>query len=590
MFKRLQKRVRKQFKRQQKQVETLSQTAEKGIERNVFKRFSRLRPVRRFIFGWVGLFLLLAGCLIAQNQQLGAYYQRLQPVAGGIYNEGVIGSVSNVNPIYASSDVDRSLSKLLFSGLLSYDENNNLVGHLAESYSVDTTSRIYTVVLKQGLTWHDGKSLNADDVVYTYQTIQDPDAQSPLLSSWQGIKVAATNDRTVTFTLPSPLASFPYNLTNGILPKHVLGSVKPINMRSAEFNTMSPIGSGPFTWHGLQVIGNDPSDAEEQVALLPFDGYTAGKPKLNEFILHSYASSDKLVSAFESGQLNAAAGLQAVPNKKPASTQVHSLLLTAGTYTFFKTTSGVLADAKVRQALVAASSPTDIINSLGFMTRPVTEPLLAGQLAFNKAYAQKTNDVTAAKALLAQAGWQPGTDGRLVKDGQPLTFNFVAADTPEYRTVTTQLRKQWEAIGVKPSIQLVSAADYATIFAGHDYDATLYGVSIGEDPDVYAYWDGSQADVRSANRLNLSEWKNATADAGLEAGRTRLDPQLRAIKYAPFLQAWQQDSPALGLYQPRYLYLTRGSLYGLPTNSINNGVNRFNNVQNWQIRTAKVTQ
>jgi len=64
---------------------------------------------------------------------------------------------------------------------------------------------------------------------------------------------------------------------------------------------------------------------------------------------------------------------------------------------------------------------------------------------------------------------------------------------------------------------------------------------------------------------------------------------LRAIKYKPFLQAWQQDAPALGLYQPRVLYLTNGEVAGLSDATLNTATDRLNNVQNWQIREARVT-
>jgi ABC-type transport system substrate-binding protein len=117
----------------------------------------------------------------------------------------------------------------------------------------------------------------------------------------------------------------------------------------------------------------------------------------------------------------------------------------------------------------------------------------------------------------------------------------------------------------------------------------LYGISIGADPDVFVYWDSSQADIRASNRLNFSEYKNATADTSLETGRTRTDPALRTIKYRPFLQAWQQDYPALGLYQPRLLYLTSGTVGGLHDTVVNTPANRYNNVTNWEVRQARVT-
>jgi ABC-type transport system substrate-binding protein len=89
--------------------------------------------------------------------------------------------------------------------------------------------------------------------------------------------------------------------------------------------------------------------------------------------------------------------------------------------------------------------------------------------------------------------------------------------------------------------------------------------------------------------LNFSEYNSKTADAALEAGRTRLDPALRAAKYAPFLQAWQADYPALGMYQPRFLYLTRSTVHGLLDHPINADAERFTNVHNWQIREARKT-
>jgi hypothetical protein len=86
----------------------------------------------------------------------------------------------------------------------------------------------------------------------------------------------------------------------------------------------------------------------------------------------------------------------------------------------------------------------------------------------------------------------------------------------------------------------------------------------------------------------LSEYKSSQADEALEAGRTRFDPALRAIKYEPFLQAWQTDAPALGLYQPRFLYITREPVSGLTEQSINSAADRFDNVVNWEILTGKV--
>lgn len=584
-------RFRRRYKQREKQAQVFGQQTEVSLERLFFKRFGRLVAVQRFVIGWISLLILLIAGVLLQNLRLGDYYQNLQPIPGGIYNEGVLGTFSTANPLYATSDVDNTVSRLLFSGLFTYDQHNQLTGNLASYYRVDEKGTTYTVHLRPHLKWHDGRSLTSADVLFTYQTIQNPDAKSPLMSSWQGITVSTPDPLTIVFKLPSALASFPYNLVNGIVPANRLSTLPVTDLRSADFNTVNPVGSGPFVWQALQVSGTDRGNTHQQIVLRPFAGYQLGKPKLQEFIVHAYANQPQLISAFNLGQLNGLEGVSAAPQAvvKRARSVTHNLLLTAGTYVFFKTTVAPLAEKDVRLALVEGADPLAIIKNLGYPTRPVREPLLQRQLAYDPSFVQVPHNTLAGMAQLDAAGWKVGKNGIRIKDNKPLAFKLVATDTSEYRMVTSLLKKQWRAIGVDAQIRLLSGQDFQIALTYHDYDAVLYGVSLGVDPDVFVYWDSSQADVRSANRLNLSEYKNLAADAALEAGRTRLDPLLRIIKYKPFLQAWQQDAPALGLYQPRVLYFTNGNVAGLSDATVNNAADRLNNVQNWQIREAKVT-
>jgi len=585
-------RFRRRLRKGQQQVEDLGVQAEQNIERHLFRRFGRLGPIRRFLIGWLSLLVLLIAGLVIQNLSLSGYYQTFQTVPGGIYNEGVRGIFTNANPLYATSDADATVSRLIFAGLFTYNQQGKLVGDLASYYSVDTRGTTYTVHLKPNLTWQDGRPLTSTDVVFTYQSIQNPDAQSPLQSSWRGISVTAPDARTVVFKLSDALASFPYNLTNGIVPKHLLASVPPSDLRSADFNTVHPVGAGPFAWQAVQVTGSgDPDKTTYEIALTPFAHYQGGTPKLQKFDVQVFGSQQQLIQAFDSNQLTAVEGLDQIPAqvRNDHSVIQHNLSLRAANMVFFKTSTGVLADAQVRQALVKSADVPRIIAGLGYPAHAVREPLLTGQLGYDPGYAQAGFDLTAARKMLDADGWQIGKDGIRTKAGQPLTFTLTASDTPEYRDVTRQLQQQWRVLGIDVHIQLQAAADFQSTLAYHTYDAVLDGISIGPDPDVFVYWDSSQADIRSANRLNLSEWKNPTADASLEGGRTRRDPALRVIKYKPFLQQWQANAPALGLYQPRLLYLTRGPVNGLSDGSLNTATDRFDNVQNWEIRQAKVT-
>lgn len=585
-------RFRRKLRKGQRQVEDLGSQAEQQIEQHLFKRFDRLLQVRRFVIGWVGLVVLLIGAMVAQNLALSGYYQTLRTVPGGIYSEGVLGRFTNASPLYATSDADATVSKLIFAGLFTYDNQGKLTGDLAESFKVESHGSMYTVRLKPNLKWQDGQPLTSEDVVFTYQLIQNPDVQSPLRSGWQGVSVTAPDSRTVVFKLPGVLAPFPYSMTNGIVPKHLLENVAPTDMRSADFNTIKPVGAGPFAWQAIQVSGDgDPRHAQEQIALKPFKDFQGGQPQLQKFVVQIYADQKQLVHAFADNQLTAIEGLSEIPHdvKDHDSVVAHNLPLRAATMVFFKTTEGVLADQKVRQSLVRATDVPEIIQGLTYPARMVREPLLVDQVGYDPSLVQPPFNPKAARELLEADGWKTGAGGIRVKDGHKLSFSLTVADTAEYHSVARKLEGQWRSVGVDAKVQFLDATDFQNTLTYHSYESILYGVSIGVDPDVFVYWDSSQADIRAANRLNLSEYKNDIADAALEAGRTRIDPSLRVIKYKPFLQAWQQDAPAVALYQPRVLYLTNGPVSGLEEKPINTATDRFSNVQNWEIKEAKVT-
>ncbi len=565
--------------------------AERQFEQNLIRRFGHLSLVKRFVAGWLTAIILLGVGVALQTQALSGYYQTLQPVPGGIYNEGILGDYTNANPVYASGEANIAISRLIFAGLLQYNNKNQLIGNLASDWSVDPTGEIYTVHLRPNLKWQDGRPLTANDVVFTYQVMQNPDAQSPFYASWQGVTVTAPDSRTVEFTLPNPLSSFPYSLTTGIIPKHILGNVAMDQMRSLAFNTTHPIGAGPFALQNLQVSGDTPETQQQEIELRPFINYHGGTPKLASFIVHTYGNQNDMVSSFKHQTINAMAGLSSLPTGLQNDSSIHqySIPLTAATMVFFKTSDGVLTDTKVRQALVAGANTAAIMQKLGYKTKPVNEPLLEGQLGYSLDHRQSSYNPSAAMQELEADGWILGADGIRYKNGQPLTFGLYTPSDSAYAQTALQLSRQWRAIGAKVQVYLQDQTQFQATLAFHNYDALLYSIAIGVDPDVFVYWDSSQADVRSPTRLNFSEYKSPAADAALEAGRTRTGDALRAIKYEPFLQAWQQDAPALGLYQPRFLYITRGPVYNLDEQTINTEGGRFNNVQNWMINEAPET-
>ena len=582
-------RWRRRIRSGKNQVEDLGSQAEQGFEEHLIKRMSRLGRVRRFIAIWVALIVLLLGGLFIQIRKLQGYYLTNQPAPGGIYSEGILGSFTNVNPIYAVGSVDSSVSRLVFAGLFTFNDKNQLVGELAKSYTVDARGTTYTVLLKDNLQWQDGRPLTAEDVVFTYTTIQNPDTKSPLASSWQGIKVAAIDKKTVSFTLPSILSAFPYSMVNGIIPKHVLGKVAPEQMRSVLFNTNSPIGSGPFKWDAIEIVGTADEDREQRIALKPNDSYVNGQPKLDSFVIRSFANEIKMRNAFKKGELNGVVGLSKIPDDllEDNSVRVYNIPLNSQVLLFLKTTTPVLSDQKVRQAISYGLNTGAVRLAADVPVLPSDSPLLANQLGYDKTLTQKTGSPEQAAKLLDEAGWKLNDKGIRVKDGKELTLAITTQNNQTYESVAKNIKKQMALIGVNVEIVVLKDNELQSALAVHDYDSLLYGISLGPDPDVFAYWHSSQADLRSPSHLNFSEFKSTAADKALEAGRTRSDPATRAIKYRPFLDAWSKEAPAVALYQPRFLYVVREPLANFNPTRMNTGTDRYNEVNQWMIRETK---
>jgi peptide/nickel transport system substrate-binding protein len=580
------RQLRKGFKRRKKSAVEIGRQADEQIEKFLIGRFERLTVVRRFIALWSALFLVLIFVTLAQLHALGPYYQALRPVPGGIFSEGMVGKFTNANPLYATGAANTSISHLIFSGLFKYDNNNHLVGDLAKDYKLSTNQTRYIVHLRQNVSWQDGQPFTAEDVLFTFQTIQNPEAESPLYSSWQGIKVSKLDPETVEFDLPNPLSSFPYSMTTGIIPAHSFTNIKPVQMRSALFNT-EPIGTGPFEWKFVEVNGSTSADLQQRILLAAFDKYWHGRPQLDGFNITVFPDDKKLQSAFDKKQLNAMSGLNAVPDQLKDDNNIHvyNTPFSSEVMAFFNNSKPILSDPSIRRALVSGADRQKLPSLLDYPVKLADEPLLSTQLGYDPSVAELPYDQSGANQLLDKAKWAKDSNGVRAKGSQKLHLVLAAQDTPEFTRVAQYLQRQWSALGIRVDVSYYTAEDLQnSIIANHDYDILLYGISLGVDPDVFAFWDSTQASTSSQGHLNLSEYKSKAADQSLEAGRTRADPALRVTKYKIFLSAWRQDAPALALYQPNYLYISRGPVVNYERSEINTSAERFNNVQNWMIR------
>jgi peptide/nickel transport system substrate-binding protein len=545
----------------------------------IVRRLVNLREVRRHALGWLLLVAALSAVAFWQNGIAAQQYNSVVPAEGGVYTEGVSGALDNLNPLFATTSAERSASRLLFANLLTYDDKNDLVGELAEHWQSDSTGRIYTLQLRQNAKWQDGIPITADDVLFTFNLVKDADTRSPLYAGWRNIGVQKVDARTITFTLPVSFAAFPNSLAIGILPQHILKGLHPAELRTAPYNRSPTVASGPFQFQDLSAV--DSGQKHFLLRMTANTNYVLGAPKLTGFQLHAFKDSETIPQAFNSQEIASFsdASLTQLGTLNKDSYIRTDAPLYNGVYSFLRTDSPYLSDVRVRQALQLATNQTAILKLFSNKVQPLTGPLLPGQLGYRPDVAQPGFNPSRAAQLLDEAGWTAGKDGKRQKDGQPLKLHMVTINSGNYPAVVQELMREWARIGVQFDPLVVKPEDVQqNIIIPRAYDVLVYEVSIGRDPDVYAYWHSSQA---TSLGLNLSDYKSAKVDDELDSARTKLDPALREAKYRLFVQQWTADAPAIGLYRPTITYIQNKNVTTFPGHPLVDPADRYFNVRSW---------
>lgn len=553
----------------------------------IFQRLDTIRDARRHIIMWVLAVGILIGASGLQLMWYHGNYQTLAAADGGTFAEGVLGPVKTLNPLFASSPAEESISSLIFSRLFMYDTSGNLHGDLASDIKVDNTGKIYTVTIRPDVKWTDGFSLTAKDVLFTTDLLKNS-AVHPTIKGWDNITVAVIDDRTLTFTLPAIYAAFPDALTFPIIPQHILSEVVPNTLRENTFSD-NPIGSGPFKLRIIQDI--DTSVGRRIIHLERNSDYYKGLSRFDRFQLHVYGTRGAIVKALSSGEISAAADLTMMDtrlinndNYKAVTSPVNS-----GVYALLNTTKGVLKDKNVRLALQTGTDTATLRNQLANDIPALDSPFITGQLTGNVPHAP-AYDLNKAKKILDDAGWKLSGESRQ-KDGIPLKINVVTTKDNDYERALETLAGQWRSIGVTVDTLVINPSDQSqglvqNVLQQRNYDVLVYQLSIGADPDVYAYWHSSQI---GTSGLNFSNYANAISDDALVSARSRIESDLRNNKYITFARQWLADVPAIGLYQStsQYVYSKNIRPYRA-TNTLITPQDRYSDVLYWSVGLESV--
>ncbi len=500
------------------------------------------------------LIILLVFSWFFLTKQLVAVYEKLSvPFVRPKIVEGVIGKPLALNPLFTQNDAEVDITSLVFRGLTRVTADGSFEPDLAESFSAENEKE-YLFKLKKDIYWHDGKKFTASDVIYTVRTAQDPNLKSRYFDSFKDVKVEKLDDFTIKFILKESFSPFPGVLKLGIIPEHV------------SLKRFKPIGTGSF-----RVL----SSSLQKVTL------TNGRVNL---IFKFYPNIQLALTALQLGEIGSLGGLGSEdlkqikdsPQLKIYTTRLNSRFVAI----FFNTKAASLSEKAVRNALVLATSKENIVKELNINKESiVTSPIPKSSWAGNNFEKKPDYNQDLAVSTLEKNGWKLEGNVRK-KDGKELAIKITSIDSPDLLKIMALVKEQWGELGIKIDTRVLTGSELREkIIQSREYEVLISTQAIGADPDQYVLWHSTQTEL--ANITNLT---SAKVDKALEDGRTINDKEIRRNKYLEFQKLLVDEVPAVFLYWVDYNYVAPSKISGVTLNDLLLPIDRFNSINNWQVK------
>ncbi len=440
-----------------------------------------------------------------------------------------------INPILTSETISASLMNLIFSSLVKIDAANRPVPDVAESWEVSDDGLVWTFFLRRDVKFHDGHSLTAHDVEFTYRSIMDPKNMAPSAEKYKLIdKIEVEGDYVFRVELKHPFAPFIHWMMRAIAPSHLL---KNSDLRNTPFN-QHPVGSGPFKLTDWTEDDTIVLDANKEYFL-------KGRPVLDRLIFRTYPDKKLALRAISDGEMDIALDLAAADLMFLSKKGTFRACPTSNSYYYaivLNLSDPLFEDVRVRKALDHAIDKDFIIkNQLKGYSKVCTGPFGVDSWGYNPNVQPVSYDVEKARKLLEQAGWQDTDgDGILDKDGKPFEISLVVPNISDnLERIAVAIRAQLVKAGIKVKMEY---SDEPVLSRKKPFQALLAKLSTGADPDHESkLWHSRWTES------NLASYENSAVDELLELGRQAGDLEKRKAVYYEAHRIIHDDCPAIFL-------------------------------------------
>eukprot|EP01037_Dinobryon_pediforme_P004231 gene4231-4282_t len=436
-------------------------------------------------------------------------------------------------------------SSKIFQGLLDYSTLLEPKPVLAKSWSLSDDKRSYTFKLQDNVTFHDGKPMTADDVIFSIMKFHfelAPRARSV----FQKIKEATAPDpHTVVFTLDTPFEPFLlmfHATAAAIVPKHVYDGTDYRNNPANQ----KPIGTGPFQFAEWQ--------RGSFIRLKKYDGYwKPGQPYLDEIVYRIVPDSQSRALALETGQVLMSAASDIEPFDVPRFQTKPNLDIETKGWECFAPLMWIelnhrvkpLGDVKVRRAISMAVDREFILKRLWFgVGKVATSPISSTTLFYDPASKLAAHDVKAANALLDEAGYKADSSGvRFKLRHLTLPYGEIWSRLAEY------LRATFKQIGIELTLESTDTGGWASRVSAWDYDTTINFLYQFGDPTLGVERTYVSTNIQKVVFTNTGGYANPDVDKAFAEGRNGATAAERKIAFAQAQKLLIADMPQIWIQE-----------------------------------------
>jgi peptide/nickel transport system substrate-binding protein len=453
------------------------------------------------------------------------------------------GDPATLDPGLQYDTTSYSVYRNIFDTLLGREPaSGQIVGRLAKSWkTIDPTT--WEFDLQDGVKFHNGDALTADDVKFSLDRMLDPNFKSPQFQNFSSIKeIVAVSPTTVRIITQEPYPALLAQLVN-------LSVVPAAYTRDKGADTLNtaPVGSGPYKFVEWR--------KGESVTLEANPSYWRGAPAISSVKFRSVPEPATRVADLQNGTADLVVGLN-VDSIKQVESNPKLRVLSADTervayLAFDPLGKGPTTNKAVRQAIVQTLEPKAISDALlGGQVSPVATYLTSLHVGYDASIPAYPHDPEGARALLAQAGFPNG-----------VSLTFLTSPAYDQRIVQA-IQGQLEPVGIKTDIQMVDQPTYLKKIQGpeHDWGDIRYGQwscsCLDADGVIYPLFRTGSI---------WSSYTNPKFDADVDQARTTLDDTKRKQLYADASRILQDDVVGDALWQVKSLYGVRAGLTWQPT-------------------------